>query len=745
MDLIHFIHVLLKRKFVLLTVPPIAIIAALLLMRNAANSYTAEAEIATGLTDGNNAALMDNEIRMSDLQLKFSNLIAMMHSKRVVDLVSMRLMINDLGTERPFRVPSKLFTSFTAGEKVKAAALLRQKVDSALSLEFTDAYQRTLIDVIESMEYDNISIDKNLKIFRLENSDFIHITYESDDPYLSAFVVNTLASEFIRYFKETSKKNAGEVVAFFSRLTEEKKSELDQKVGVLKEYKIRNRIINLTDQTRGIDGQINQIEIMREGVQQTIPAFEAAIAEIDKKFSHTERMYLESDLKPFNAEILKRKSRVSGFSQALVVATSDGGALRDSLAVAQADLDAVIKKVADVFALDPNVPKQDLAMKRLTYEISRDMAVNNVRSIDDNLRRLQKKFDLFIPYEATITAFERDVDVAAKVYLNFLEKLNEAIFTNNVGADLRQTQLGMPGHPKPSKKSLLVMLAGAISFIACVVVIFVLEYIDLTIRTPKRFARLNSSRLMGYLNQLPAGTMGAEEIFGGEPASVEHRIFRQLLRSVRSEFSASSEAGRIILFTGTRTGSGKSLTMACLAYALAKVEKRVLLVDTHFRQNGLSLLFAARPALEECLRTGDADDATVTHTGQPGVDILGSQGGEYSPCEVAGAAKLRSLLERLAHQYDYVFVEGAPLNSYSDSKELADAADSVVAVVSAHAVLDEPDRRSFEYLASLNGKFAGCILNSVRTEDLEETYGEVERKRSTIRKFVKRIVKRNLN
>ena len=69
-------------------------------------------------------------------------------------------------------------------------------------------------EVILSMRYDDGSILSKMKIYRIDNSDFIDLEYESDDPYLSAFVVNTLCSEFISYYSALNKQNELKAIDF---------------------------------------------------------------------------------------------------------------------------------------------------------------------------------------------------------------------------------------------------------------------------------------------------------------------------------------------------------------------------------------------------------------------------------------------------------------------------------------------------------------------------------------------------
>ena len=77
------------------------------------------------------------------------------------------------------------------------------------------------------------------------------------------------------------------------------------------------------------------------------------------------------------------------------------------------------------------------------------------------------------------------------------------------------------------------------------------------------------------------------------------------------------------------------------------------------------------------------------------------------------------LVTLLSDNFDYVLLEGASLNEYSDTKELVRFSDKVVAVFSAENDIKQMDRESIQYFKSLGKKFGGSLLNKVDTKDLK--------------------------
>jgi hypothetical protein len=66
-----------------------------------------------------------------------------------------------------------------------------------------------------------------------------------------------------------------------------------------------------------------------------------------------------------------------------------------------------------------------------------------------------------------------------------------------------------------------------------------------------------------------------------------------------------------------------------------------------------------------------------------------------------------------------VLLEGAPLNDYTDSKELVNYVESVITVFSSRISLKQNDKESIQFLQTLNGKMLGAVLNNVNDDYLE--------------------------
>src|SRR5690606_27568073 len=110
-------------------------------------------------------------------------------------------------------------------------------------------------------------------------------------------------------------------------------------------------------------------------------------------------------------------------------------------------------------------------------------------------------------------SMERDVDVSSREYLDILQKYNQSSMEYGLSIKLKLVQTAMPGLAQPSKKMLLVILSGIISFVFCVFVIFILYYIDNSVKSPKILANKTESEVLGYVNALNNSVIDLKDIW----------------------------------------------------------------------------------------------------------------------------------------------------------------------------------------------------------------------------------------
>jgi Mrp family chromosome partitioning ATPase len=368
----------------------------------------------------------------------------------------------------------------------------------------------------------------------------------------------------------------------------------------------------------------------------------------------------------------------------------------------------------------------DLTQKRLDAAAQVEASNNKIASIEAKLAQLRSGLTGMASKGANLDQFDKDIQLASAEYTSAKDQLNVAINAQQSQPDFRQTLMAEPAlRPESSKRMLIIILAGMGTFFIAALVIIFIEFFDQSIRTPSQFQRLTGLRLLGSVNRI--NLKGQENVLNKiakYDEEEEHRssTFLELLRKLRYELEASNK--KIFLFTSTDPQQGKTALVQALAYILSLGKKRVLIIDTNFCNNDLTKNINASPVLEKYDLNGQAFNKgefrkLVTPTSVARVDIVGCQGGDYTPSEILPKNHLLNHLGQLKEEYDYILLEGAPLNEYTDTKELENYVDGIIAVFSADKTLAAIDKDSIKFLQDNKAKFLGAILNKVDEFNLE--------------------------
>jgi Mrp family chromosome partitioning ATPase/capsular polysaccharide biosynthesis protein len=712
MELNGFLRVLSRQKFVLIVVPLITVIITYFLVRQLPDAYSSKARIATGLVDDAKKAPANLDFLIpqeSTINQQFNNLIQTIQLKKMFDQVSYLLILHDLG-DSAFRRPSKLLSQLNKAAKEHAVDVYTKKYQKSESLFLWDADQFGLYRVLVSMGYDEESLRKKIFVYRVSNSDFIDIQFESENPTLSAFIANAITKEFITYYTSIYKENQIRSVNFLDSLQKKRQAAVNDKMLELKNYKIENKILNLNEQARILYGQIADFETKREMAMKDVEAYSGALKNIDKKFDPNERKYLESTTTRINQDILSNTDLLKSLTTEYIKSNYDE-TIKSRIDSVKSVITSQINQSTDKYIVSPLVNKQNLVSQKMGLEISYDLAKFSQASLQLELDRLNRKFNGLVPHEATVQAYEKAIDNAGKEYLDVLGKYNQSSMEANFTAQLKQIEQAMPGPAAPSKQMLLVILSGVISLSFCVAVIFILFFLDDDMHIARQLAENTGLPVLGFLPLVDRRLLELKKIWNEVQDKHTDESYRNLLRSVRFEVDAEMDSGKILAVTSLRPDEGKTFFSLNLAYAYSMAGKKVLLIDGNF--DGPSISNAIRPMgyLEDLL----ADKLTLQEPDAGSkITVLGNRGEDVSLFELSSENNIRKHLQLLKDIFDVILIESPALSQMGKSKEWIVVSDKTVAVFAAEQSITPSKKLQIQYLRSLQGKFIGWVMNKVK-------------------------------
>ena len=291
--------------------------------------------------------------------------------------------------------------------------------------------------------------------------------------------------------------------------------------------------------------------------------------------------------------------------------------------------------------------------------------------------------------ERELITIERECAIKSELYVTLLQKYEENALSLAVSADnLRCIDAPLVG-PKVSPNAKMVLLIAVfLAFALPALVIWLIE----TLRT-----KLYHTEEVEKLITVPhVGTIPFKKSAVGRknPIVVEKNkndLMTESFRAFRTnlQFVMKNSKGKIVMFTSTTSGEGKTFVACNLAVSNAMLGKKVLLMGLDIRRPRLAEMFKFDPKAEgfTSYLVGDKEDFAlldrlILHTGiAEGFDILPAGIVPPNPAELLSNGNLERALEYLSTKYDFIVLDTAPVGLVSDSFLISPFADAVIYVV----------------------------------------------------------------
>ena len=325
----------------------------------------------------------------------------------------------------------------------------------------------------------------------------------------------------------------------------------------------------------------------------------------------------------------------------------------------------------------------------------------------------------------------------ADLYNTLLARLKEA----GLYAGLRSSNIrvvdpaSVLDKPTSPHRALIVAMGSGLGLMFSVVLAFLREGMDNTIRTPDDVVdwtglpSIAIVPLFGSHHRHPNGGRALpsfEALFGsqgnanGVPKllplhgyALESEAFREMRASVL--YANGAATPRTILVTSPAAGEGKSTVAINLASALS-LKGKTCLVDGDMRKPVISQIFECPPNsswVYALSGTRSLDQVLIASSERANFSLLASSVRPSNPGELIGSAKMAELLNELKSRFDYVVVDSPPSIPFSDARELARLVDGVLLVGRCGLTTQRAITRCSEVLQEIGANILGVVVNGM--------------------------------
>lgn len=358
----------------------------------------------------------------------------------------------------------------------------------------------------------------------------------------------------------------------------------------------------------------------------------------------------------------------------------------------------------------PSVTPLTAQLDDLTASIRRAMTQAQ-RNADIQRSNIQQQYNNYTgqisstpEQERILTQIGRQQEVKSGLYLMLLQKREENSISLAATADKGKLIDNPQVTGKISPKGSIIMLIALILGIAIpALVLYLIEFFRYKIEGHADVEKLTKLPIVGDVAIASSSAKTKANIVVHEN---QNNVMEEIFRSIRSNVQFMLKDGqKVIMFTSTTSGEGKTFTAANLAVSFALLGKKVVLVGLDIRKPRLAQLFEINDfkhgitnlLVHENPNKEDLRGQIVKSGINDRLDLLMAGPIPPNPAELVSRSSLDKVIGMLKEEYDYVVVDTAPVGLVADTLQIARAVDITIYVCRA----DYTAKASFDLINSL--------------------------------------------
>jgi non-specific protein-tyrosine kinase len=406
---------------------------------------------------------------------------------------------------------------------------------------------------------------------------------------------------------------------------------------------------------------------------------------------------------------------------------------------------AIANEIVAVFT------QQEQQIQSSRYEASRENLERQLVAIEQeiaetqrDITRLGKVAARTVTQQAEYEQLQAQMSQYRTNYTSLLQsleevRLTEAQSTNNLLVIDPASVSFSPVSPRPMMNTLLATVVGAIW---AIMVVFVKEFFDDSIRTSDQVEHLTQIPVLAHIGKindskdngngkrkgLGKGTSnGANNGIGHDSQKNPEKLitskqskspiaesYRMLCANI--DFAMIDHPLQTLLVTSSGPKEGKSTTVANLAAAIAQTGRKVIIVDTDLRRPTVHTFFGISngQGLTMALMNSDKPLATYIHPSViANLSVMPSGPIPPHPAELLGSQRMVQVVDELKGMFDVIVFDSPPALAVVDANLLARSCDATLMVVFAASTKSHVLVKAKEQLRQAGARLVGTVLNQV--------------------------------
>lgn len=510
------------------------------------------------------------------------------------------------------------------------------------------------------------------------------LVLKDESPQRAVDYLRQLAICYNRQANEDKNEIAVRTEEFINGRLEKINAELGSTEGSLEEYKKRNNMVEL---------KMNAAQAV-----QNQDVYSQKLAE-----ANTQMALLNSISEYLNDPSNKYQTLPSNVGLSDASATSLIDKYNDIVITRNRLLRSASESSPTVTPLTAQLDDLTSSIKRAMIQARKSMEIER-NNIANMYGRYASQTNATPEQERILTQIGRQQDVKSGLYLMLLQKREENSISLAATADKGKLIDDPQYMGKVSPKNSMIMLIALILGLAIPAgVIFIVNFMRYKIEGHDDVAKLTSLPILADIAVASETAKTKADIVVHEN---QNNQMEEVFRSLRTNLQfIMAENEKVVLFTSSTSGEGKTFTAANLAVSFALLDKKVVLVGLDIRKPRLAELFEINDHQHGITNLLTQPDPTAADVKKQilksgisnNLDILMAGPIPPNPAELVARKSLDQVIDILKETYDYVLIDSAPVGLVTDTLQIGRVANATVLLCRA----DYTPKEAFGYINDL--------------------------------------------
>lgn len=695
-----------------------------LLTQNQPKMYDSSTRIYTGIATGSSiVSLEESKLDLFGTRIAFDNFINLIKTETTIEEVALRLFVKHMLLDEP---QAEVILKHHYDDLMKMVPqnvkelIIKNNPEKTyqnlLAFKNTD-HSNFIYELIhlDHRHYSSKRILAEIKVSRVQSSDMVKISYNSDDPGICANTLDLINEVFVRVYSAIKVNQSDAVVSYFQKEIEHAEGELNIAEEELVEFNKAHNIINYYEQTRHIASEKEHFDLSYTEIKMKNTAEASVLKLLESKMTSSEKRRVNS------ADMLQIRKELSDVNHQLWLKTNKSlfnfqNNKQDSIDIynlklesqrIETQLRSLINQQYKINNSKEGVTGESLLDRWLEKTIAFESSKAQLEVGDQIKNDFDNLFEYYAPLGATMKRLERKINVAEQKFLSLLESLNKAkLKQQNIELNSNLKIVSPPFYPieaRASKRKFLLIIAFLIGFVIPAFIILVLEFLDSSIKTIARAEDFIGQKVLAMFPNLSSKNKHLRlHVIKNKTLDV---ITRKLL--LLKTLSSSNKKGIQVLILSNQSGEGKSYVFSMIAGKLSKLGLKIqyLTHNKNLTSSDYKLInYAVTPEFHNVSDITDLDEKVISK-----------------------------------ENFDYTFVEIPDILNNSYPVQLVKESNYSILVVRANRAWTEADKNSVKDFKSIEQEdnLLQVILNGVEINEMEHILGDLPKERSRFRRGLK--------